>query len=283
MTRGKYRTAYGARGRPSYYWQPARNTDQRRAMIGRTTLIPLIAVSAAIIVIGMILIGFFSSYFNVKKINVSGTGKYTEEELIEASGLECGIKLYRADTGKARKKILESFTGLYDVKVRKVLPSEIVIEPIYEVPKYYTEVTGEYFTLSESLRVLERLGSAKQCENAGLIYVSLPDVKRAVTGEVLTLFSGDENYITQFLKVYSESSFYSDADRIYVKGKFDISVVKKDVYRVMFGSFHDCALKIKMAEKVLDDGGYRGTCGVILDVSDVSSASVGVDKSAKIQ
>lgn len=283
MTHGRYGSAYGARGRPSYYWQPAEKNERPRLHINRTSLIPILIIAAAIIVIGLLLVGFFSSYFNVKEISVSGEGKYTEEELINASGLELGVKLYRTDTGAAKEKLLATLTDLRDVKVRKVIPAEIVIEPIYEVPKYYIEVTGEYFTLSEGLRVLERLGSAKQCENAGLIYVSLPDVKRAVTGEKLCFFSENDGYISDFLTAFSDTSFYGEANRVYVKSKFDISIVKKDVYRIELGNCRDSEIKLKMAEKVLDEGGYRGTEGVILDVSNVAETAVSVDKSAKIQ
>lgn len=283
MPLNRYGALTRARGRSSYYGHFAFENERKRSRIKRTSLVPIIVFIAAFIVIGMILIGFFSSFFDVKVIKVAGDGKYTEDELVNASGLKTGVKLYSSDTGEAREKILASLTYLKDVKIRKILPSSIEIEPIYEVPKYYIEVTGEYFTLSDGLRVLERLESAKKCEESGLVFASLPNVKRAVTGEKLAFFSEKDDYISEFLTTFSASSFYDDANRVYIKNKFNISVVKKEVYRIELGSFRDSGIKLVMAEKVLNEGGYRGMTGVILDVSDVSETAVSVDKSVKIQ
>ncbi|MGN1048169.1 MAG: cell division protein FtsQ/DivIB [Eubacteriales bacterium] len=291
MTDYRYRRGtrggQNARSRPSYYWNPKTQGNQKHnfrrsaAVWKRRAFILLVII--ALFAIGFLLVGFFSSYFDIKEISVSGDGKYSDEAIIEASGLTLGVKLYSADTESARKNILSEFPDLKDVKINKVLPATIQIEAIYEIPKYYICITGEYFTLSDGLRVLSRSASAAACKSSGLIYVSLPDVKRAVTGERLSFFYESDDYIVRFLTDFSESSFYTDADRIYIGGKFDISFVKTGYYRVKIGSFHDCALKTKMVEKVLDEGGYRGEKGVTIDVSDVSETAVSVSKTAKIE
>jgi hypothetical protein len=49
------------------------------------------------------------------------------------------------------------------------------------------------------------------------------------------------------------------------------------------GDYKDQRLKLLMAEKMMESGGYRGMTGVIFDVSDASESSVMVSKTLKIE
>ncbi len=277
----------GKRDRPYYYrppHSPPRTEADGQAYGRRGSALFVIAVLFLVFaVIGCILFGFFSSYFDLKTVRVTGISEHSEEEIIALSGIEIGKKLYHIDSKEIEEKILASYPEIAQAKVEKILPSEINIALTYEIPKYYISVTGEYFTLSDSLRVLERFSDKKALEGTGLTYVTMPSVKRAVTGERLEFFEGDHEYIERFLTVFSETSFCGDVDKIYIGGKFDISLVKTGKYKIEMGDFKDEALKLKMAEKVIETGGYREMEGVVLNVSDVSESSVMLHKTLKIE
>lgn len=249
----------------------------------RSLIIAIPITFILICVIAFILFGFFSEYFVIKNITVSGLLEDSYEQIISDSGIKTDSKIYTVNTKKAEKSILDSHSNIATVSVKKIFPADISITVTYETPKYFIKVAGEYFTLSESLRVLGRTSSRRNCEEAGLVYIEVPNVKRCVTGESLKFFGDERDYVKEFLSAFSESSFSSDIDRIYIKGKFDISLVKIDKYRIELGDYKDESLKLKMAEKVLDAGNYRDMSGVVLDVSDVSEVSVQVDKSLKIE
>ncbi|MBE6539032.1 MAG: FtsQ-type POTRA domain-containing protein [Ruminococcaceae bacterium] len=295
MTYSNYRRGCSApnvtrRDRP-YYYRPSNSPplrssrrDSRKNAHGRASYLGVIAgllLTAA--VVGSLLFGFFSSYFDVSSIGVTGLSGHSAKEIIAASGIEQGKKLYSVDAKGAEKKILALYPEIASVDVKKVLPSEISIVLTYETPKYFVEVTGEYFTLSESLRVLEKRTSRKSCEAGGLIYLEVPGIKRSVTGEKLQFFGEENEYVGNFLSILSDSPLADDVDRIYIGGKFDVSLVKKGKYRIELGDLNDEMLKLKMAEKVLDAGGYRDLEGVVLNVSDVSESSVSVQKTLKIE
>lgn len=292
MTEYKYgamrRNARSGMGDRPYYYRPSHSpprTEVDGQAYGRkgSALFVIAVLFLISAVIGCILFGFFSSYFNLKTVRVTGISEHSEEEIIALSGIEIGKKLYHIDSKEIEEKILASYPEIAQAKVEKILPSEIHIALTYEIPKYYISVTGEYFTLSDSLRVLERFSDKKALEGTGLTYVTMPNVKRALTGERLEFFEGDDEYIERFLSVFSESSFCGDVDKIYIGGKFDISLVKTGKYKIEMGDFKDEALKLKMAEKVIETGGYREMEGVVLNVSDVSESSVMVHKTLKIE
>lgn len=266
-----YKPGFGVR------YEPAKKRGKSRLIL---TVLLLVALA---FILGSVLVGFFTSYFDLKKISVSGVGKYPDEEIILTSGIEAGTKLYSIDGGEAEENILSAYPEIADVKVRKVFPSEVLIELTYETPKYFICVTGEYFTLSESLRVIERCPGRKSLEESRFIYLEMPNVKRAVTGERIEFFGDDEEYIKSVLDSLSESAFSEDIDRIYIKAKFDISFVKVGEYKINMGDYKDQRLKLLMAEKMMESGGYRGMTGVIFDVSDASESSVMVSKTLKIE
>lgn len=261
--------------------QEKESTQNRKKKKSLIIAIPITFI--CICVIAFVLFGFFSEYFVIKNITVSGLLEDSYEQIITDSGIKSNSKIFTINTKKAEQNILRANTNIATVSVKKNFPADISITVTYETPQYFVKVTGEYYTLSESLRVLERTSSRRSCEEMGLVYIEVPNVKRCVTGERLEFFGDDGDYVKEFLSVLSESSFGSEIDRVYIKGKFDISLVKIDKYRIELGDYKDESLKLKMAEKVLDAGNYREASGVVLDVSDVSEVSVQVDKSLKIE
>lgn len=282
------------RRRPSYYYDPSSSAGarahprrgRRGGFLSRVNFGTVFAVLGALIaagIIAFILLWFFSSYFNVRSISLSESGKYSAEEVISASGLTTGVKLYSVDADTAEKRILESFPEMKSVKVRKELPCDLVIDIAYELPRYYITVTGENYTLSETLRVLDRNVSETECRVLSLTKLTLPTIKRAVTGEKLELFDDDGGHLESFLEVFSDSYFSDKIDRIDILSRFDITLTKIGGYRISVGDTYDMSLKLKMAEKVLEEGSYDGTDGVMIDVSDPSEAGVRQVKTLKIE
>ncbi len=245
-------------------------------------LTPAVLILLAVIV-GCVLFSIFSSFFDLKTISVSGLSGHTEEEIIETSCIELGKKLYSIGTEGAKTNILAKYPNIARVDIKKQFPSGIIIQLTYEVPTYFVEITGEYFSLSESMRVIERSKNKKTFEEMGLVYLELPNIKRAVAGEHLMFFKGDEEYIGTLLEKISASVFDGDIDRIYIKSKFDIALVKVGEYRLEMGDFKNVELKLLMADKIMEEGGYRGQSGVIIDVSDVSESSAMIEKNQKIE
>ena len=270
-------THEGAKNR--YYRGSVRENNgygRRKTIFAALLLIFLAFLIAAVFV------SFFTSYFDLKDININGLMKHSEEMIIETSGIEMGKKLYGIKTDEAEKRILKEYPEICEVNIRKVLPAEIVIDLTYETPEYYISVTGEYFTLSESLRVIERCSEKKSLEAMGLVYLELPDVKRVVTGEELEFFGDDKGYIGDILSNLSSSDFAGEINRVYIGGKFDITLAKSGEFKIELGDFKDQNLKLLMAEKIMEAGSYRGQSGVVIDVSDVAESSAMISKTLKI-
>lgn len=94
-------------------------------------------------------------FFNVSSVVVAGDCRYTQDDIIAASGIQKGDNLFRLNTDKAAKKIMDSMIYLERVTIERKLPdtAQIVVEPA--VAFAGVESGGSYYLISEGGRVLE--------------------------------------------------------------------------------------------------------------------------------
>ena len=237
----------------------------------------------ALILVGTLIVCFLTSILNIAEFSTANEGRYTPQELADAAGIKLGEKIWSVDTKKAERKILETYTEIGSIKVKRELPDKIIFEPVYASAKYYISLYGEYYTLSDGLRVLERVENKSYCTGLRLVLLELPEIRRAVTGEVLTFAAENSiDYIERMLSAVSDSDMYSMIDKLSIKSKFEAYAIKTDCFKITFGEVKDEKLKIKMALRVMEDGGYYTQTGVFVDATDASEVVVAVRKNEKI-
>lgn len=238
----------------------------------------------ALLVVGALIVCFLTSILNVSEFATLNEGRYSPDELAEAAGIKMGEKIYSVDLDRAERNILEAFTEIGSVTVRRDLPDRIIFEPVYASAKYFIALYGEYYTLSDGLRVLERVGSRSYCTELRLVQLELPEIRRAVTGEVLTFAQESApEYIGRMLSAVSESDLYGMIDKLCIESKFESYAIKTGCFKISFGECKDEELKIKMAMRVMEEGGYYTQTGVFVDATDASEAVVAVRKNEKIE
>lgn len=258
---------------------PARNQKKSRA----GSYLTVGGLILALLVIGTLIVCFLTSILNISEFSTANEGRYSPQELAEAAGIELGDKIWSVDVKEAERKILDTYTEIGSVKVKRDLPDKIIFEPVYASAKYYIALYGEYYTLSDGLRVLERVESKSYCTGLRLVLLELPEIRRAVTGEVLSFADeGAVEYVGRMLSAVSESDLYGMIDKLSIKNKFESFALKTDCFKITFGEVEDEKLKIKMALRVMEDGGYYTQTGVFVDATDASEVTVAVRKNEKI-
>ena len=95
-------------------------------------------------------------FLKIEHIEVKGNERYTKEQLIDESGIAVGQNLYAINKKTAKNSIISEYPYVSDVVIRRKLPSTLNFKISEDKPKYFTEICGEYYILSDSLRVLER-------------------------------------------------------------------------------------------------------------------------------
>lgn len=142
------------RAKPPQARRPAAKKPQKRRR-GKQNLVIYYMLLFAL---GVIVVSVLSVtvLFNINELAVEGESIYTDDAIVEASGIEIGMNMMRFSGKSAQEKILEELIYIDSVGIRKDFPSRltIVVEGAVEMASILGD-DGRYYTVSYSGRILE--------------------------------------------------------------------------------------------------------------------------------
>ena len=246
--------------RPPHAERKRRNKALLRLLRGVMTV-----VGSMIFLAGLLLL--ILPMFRVKTIKVEGTTQYTDEQIIEASGIKIGDELFAIGSkDEIRQRIWDWDTLHYidAVGVKRGLSSvTIIVSP----PKnlMYTEFNGKYYMIDRGFRVLRE--GASENDFTGIPRVELPTICALSVGSTLTFEEGtDLSYMAMLLDVLETAELIDSVSVLDVTSKFRLSYQTEDGCRVELGKASELSAKLAMAEEILV---RRGAGEAIVDVSDL--------------
>ena len=247
--------------RPPYAGRRQKNTALLRLLRGMMAV-----VGGMIFVTGLLLL--ILPMFRVKSIQVEGTTQYTDEQIIEASGIKIGDEILAIGSkDEIRYRIWDWDTNRYidEVGIRRGLTSvTIIVSP----PKnlMYTEFNGKYYMIDRGFRVLRE--SVNETDFAGLPAVELPTVQALSVGSVLTFANADADlsYVTELLDTLEQEGILERVTALDVSSKFHLSYETATGCRVELGKVSALSSKLALAREILNQ---RGDGNAIVDVSNV--------------
>lgn len=215
----------------------------------RRAAIITIAVCSALLVLFAIFDAF--SIQRVRLIVVNGDAPYTNEQIIAVSGIEKGGLLYSIDKKDVERKILEGAPYIKDVNITRAL-EVVFINVTADKPKYYTEVSGEYFILSEDLRVLERRLAKGNLDT--LTKLILPELSTAVVGRYAEYGeAGKNDYVLETLEFFSNVYEGEKLTEVGLSGRFDgVYAIFGDRIKIIFGSVENLSEKVARVKENFD-------------------------------
>ncbi len=249
----------------SELWQKIRSVSKRSIAVGFTVAVTLLL--AALTLWG--LFDFQHAHF----IRVHGDSPYTDDEIIEAGGIERGQLLFSTDTDEVEKNILKNKPYIREVRVTRWFFSFLNIEVVADKAKYYIQIsdtTEEYYLLSEELRVIDCRYSTEGFADAGLIRIELPELKTCNMGQTVEYGEEGKNEFVQEILDYLNRQEYADMiTEIGLPGRFDGAYITfYGRLRIMLGKPDDIELKIERARRHIDSLSQNGYIGyMIVDVS----------------
>ena len=150
-----------------------RRSRNRRSLgkLGRMAL--FVALAAVFVTLAM------AAMFRVRTIEVAGTTRYSAQQVIVVSGISEGDSLFSSPDLSV---LHDRLPYIKSAKISRKLPYTITITVSEDSAGYYCELYGEYFALSEDLRVLERADSDEGFVSDGYVRLELPAIDSAVVG-----------------------------------------------------------------------------------------------------
>ena len=201
-------------------------------------------------------------FFNITLITVSGDTRYNAEDIIEASGVVEGDNLFRMIGSYIEENIVSEFPYIESVKIKRVLPEELVLNVTECTPAVTVEQQDKYLLLSDKGRFLEEISMLPE------------DAPRIVGFDADALEEGDflpeqekERFelLLQMLSIMEQNAV-SDIAVIDLRDMMNISMLYDGRMDIRLGSQADMEYKLRAAKSIIDTAVERRTVGLI-DVS----------------
>ena len=231
----------------------------------------MIVVIVMILVVGVLLLTI--PMFRVKTIVVEGNSYYTDEEIIEASGIKIGDEILSVLMAHQSREIdnrMYQKCNLSTIRISCGL-SKVTIIVTEPQNMMYTEGEGEWYSLDRELRVWEK--NAEESAFSPFLKVKLPKVSYSEEGSFLAFANPAINYdyIADLLDALENADALELVTYIDFSDKFSLSCVFEDTVCMVLGSLENFEKKLECFYNVLKEK-ESSDCAVI-DVSDPSKAT----------
>ncbi len=227
-------------------------TQRARLTKLRYNILVAVVAAAACIVFGVTCVALF---FRIDKVNVEGVTRYDSGEVAAALPFSVGDNLYSIDKDEAKRAIAEKCPYLGYISIKRRIPDTINITVAEEDPKYYFSLGGEYFVLSETLRILERTNSMAEIllDYKDVIKISTDSIRRAVVGETV-VFSNDGyyEYAQSMLSTFLNSSIRDKITLIDFSNRFALYVIYDNRLKIEFGDIDNIDVKLAFAVGIIE-------------------------------
>ena len=216
------------------------------------------------IVAAVLLITLATTLFAVRTFEIKGETKYDLTELVDASGIRTGDRLYWTSAGKAEKRVLGNCPYIESVKIKKVFPNKIRFEIVEKSSGWYIQVGEDYYSLDYDMKVLGETYNEQSLKDRGLTKLILPELGSVVGGEYPSFGSGDERLISETLKIIDKIRTRDVKDRLSLldlSNRFYIKMVVDDTFEIDFGDMTDADTKFDTIDQAISTeykNGYAG-------------------------
>ena len=261
-----------------------RRRNRRRAL-GILGVLAVLAVGAFVSVNLLFKVTIFRVE-NMDRSTPADTGIYTEDELINALGIEKNSNLFGFSTTEKTNALAQQFPYLEQVQVEIQLPATVVIKVQPATERFACMYSGGWMALSDSLKILRT--DVNRPDGLILLSIALPTDFAPVVGQNITPQSynsllGTEQTTAETAGLQAsaaqtleelrgglqEHGLFDGTTAINVQDLSDIEFTYQNRVQVKLGSEINLAYKLRLAAAALADpekGLSAGDKGV-LDIS----------------
>ncbi len=205
-------------------------------------------------------------FFKIDEIEVEGTTRYDNNDIIASSMINKGDNWILCNTGPGEKEIWEKFPYIEKVSIHKKLFDKIVIAVEEAVPTSVIESDGKYVLLSESGKIID-IADSKQTDVPMIMGAKLetPELSSAVHYKNENV----EEYLEEILKA-ADKYHLGTLEIIDISNLAKISLQRQNGLKIILGPPESIDYKMKTAQKIIEKSLSEEDKG-ILDVSLCSS------------
>lgn len=172
--------------------------------------------------ISVIAVALFTPIFNIDLIEVVGNEKFTNDEVINMSGIYVGQNLFKVNYFKAKDSISAN-QYIEKVKISRHYPNKVRITIEERKPAAYFQFLGSYLLVNKNGIVLDVLNSLNGLKIPSILGIKFKDYK---LGDVLNVSTEDKPKFEVVVQYLNE---LVNTNNLHLINKFDINDYNKIV------------------------------------------------------
>lgn len=201
--------------------------------------------------------------FKISTIEVTGTSRYSVEDIIKESGISKENNLFLINKDYAVQNIKEKLPYIGEVTVSRKLPGTVCINITDATIAGAASYNGGYLVIDSKGKAVEQLAESPTDypEIVGL------NISEAVIGNEITYADNNQKIAVTELLSALEQSGLDKITKIDVSDTYSIKAVYDGRVTMNFGIATDLTYKARYAKRIFDSGEIQSTEKGTLDLS----------------
>lgn len=233
-----------------------RKKRRRRALVLFYIFVFVSIISAAAVLSLTVL-------FKIDAVRVTGTSRYSQNEIVAASGISKGENLFLVQTGSAADRIRKKLPYIGSVKISRKLPAAIEINVSEDVICGAIPYGKKYAVVGSGEKVLEIADKLPE----GCTLIKGLELKSAQTGETIKPKDSSRAGIFKDLTKVLQNHKMTDISQMDFTSEYQIQIVYEDRITINLGLPSDFDYKIRYAQKLFETGQIKKTEQGLLNLS----------------
>ena len=224
------------------------------------------------LLIGVAIVFAMGVFFRVRTIEVQGAVTYSDEEIIEASGIDIGDNLFFINRFSASSRIFSRLPFVEEASIERSLPKTIVITVEESFACAYADWEGMAWMMTGNCKIL---GSAMGEELNGLIHVLNVTPVSPVVGEIMEVDASESlklSYLQTLLRALQAANMTGDVTSLDMANPANPTFEYLGRFTVKMGANSNTDYKLRMLISAVNqmESDVTGT----IDVSEGTSVHV---------
>ena len=224
------------------------------------------AIISVVLIVGVVL--SLTVLFKTQAYEVTGVTRYSEEEIINACGINKGENIFLAPKTAAENRLKKEFPYVEEADVSFKIPDTIRIAIEEAVEGYLVKQGGsDYLVISTKGRILDQVSDASAYDLPIFIGPTL------TSGTVGDYVSYEDNTVVDMIRSITQTfadNGYQGITEIDATNMANISFTYDDRVKVKLGIPEDLDYKVRTAMTIINENLDKNQTGTITGVLDVS-------------
>lgn len=229
--------------------KPKKKKLSKKAKRGRRIRIAIVALPVVIVVLAVAALIGSAVLFRVEGFSLGGEGRYSKDEIVNASGIDVGDCLMWINLNKAEDRITKTLPYIESVTIKRKLPHTVSIEYKQAKVFYGVCIDGTWALTDTKYKVVELLDSEPK---TAAQKIKLPKAAVFEVGSVIgfDVKDGEESPLDIYKKLMAEAGKTSLKGKITgadVSDPAALSLIYDGRITIKLGAFANISDKLKLS------------------------------------